>query len=271
MMMIRKIGLLLVAAAIAVLLSVSGASAASYGLHELSVQFEEEGSAAATQAGGHPFQLSTSFALDREVDPRFGEIPIGSAKDLLIHMPLGMVGNPTAVPRCTGEQFTDIIQVKKLPSCPNDTAVGVGIIQIGAGEVGYQGVPVYNLVPIRGEVARLGLVVYGVPVTIDLKVSETKPYEVVASLPDISQAVSFFGSRVFIWGDPASAQHDTLRGNCVDAANLKNTPEIVSKGSCAGGEGRGPFLTSPRSCSGPLSALFRSDSWQNPGVWFEDG
>src|SRR6202008_2414333 len=110
-MVIRKIGLILVAAAIAVLLSVSGASAASYGLHEISVQFEEEGSAAATQAGGPPFQLSTSFALDREVDPRFGEIPIGSAKDLLIHVPLGMVGNPTGVPESTGKKFTGITQV----------------------------------------------------------------------------------------------------------------------------------------------------------------
>jgi hypothetical protein len=268
--MIRKAGLLLCSVAIGYLLCASAASAASYGLKELSVQFEEEGNTAATQAGGHPYQLTTSFGLDTEMDPDFGEITLGSAKDLQIHMPTGMVGDPTAVRQCTGEQFAKIIQAKKLPSCPNDTAVGVGIVRIGAERVEYQGVPVYNLVPLQGEVARFGIIVYGVPVTVDLKVSETAPYEVVASLPNVSQAVRFYGSTVFIWGNPASSDHDTLRGSCVKAAQLTETPEIISEGSCNGGEDRGPFLTSPRACVGPLSASFRSDSWQNPEVWFEE-
>jgi hypothetical protein len=246
------------------------ASAASFGLKELGIQFEEEGGAEAVEAGGHPFQLTTSFGLNTEVNPEFGEITVGSPKDLKIHMPIGMVGDPTAIPQCTGEQFTKIIQAKKLPSCPDDTAVGVGIIRIGLGAVEYQGVPVYNLVPLEGEVARLGIIVYGVPVTVDLRVSEAQPYEVVAGLSNISQAVSVYGSTVFIWGNPGSPSHDSLRGSCVRAAQVTPTPEIISEGSCEGGEEQAPFLTSPRACIGPLSALFQTDSWQDPGAIFEE-
>jgi hypothetical protein len=254
-----------------VMWATAAASAASFGLTELKVAFEEEGGTIATQAGGHPGQLQTSFGFNTIDDPQLGVLTVGSAKDLVIHLPPGTVGDPTATPRCTGPEFAKINQERKLPSCPDDSAVGIAMLSLGGGETStknnFQGVPLYNLVPGRGEVARLGLIALGVPVTIDLHVSETAPYEVTATLGNISQAVKLYGSEAFVWGNPESPSHDALRGSCVAAAHVTSSPEFFSEGDCPSSAPEVPFLTSPRACSGPLAASFAADSWQDPGAW----
>ncbi|MFT3864756.1 MAG: hypothetical protein QM729_10830 [Solirubrobacterales bacterium] len=272
-------GLLLpvLALLVGLVLSVPTAAAESFGLKELEVAFEEEDGSTATEAGGHPFQLATGFGLNAE-ETEEGKVPAEAIKDLRVEMPTGMVGDPTATARCSSAEFIDINQHKKLPACANDTAVGVAILKISAApsettkvlEPEYLGVPVFNLAALPGEAARLGMIVEGVPVTVDLRVSESAPYEVVATLENVSQVLNIYGSTVFVWGHPASLAHDTIRGDCVNAVTVTKEPEVLSTGSCPyEGEGEVPFLTSPRTCAGSLAAIFRADSWQEPGAWVE--
>jgi hypothetical protein len=282
-----RISRLLVAAAVVLLVGLALrtplAAAETFGLKEVQAAFEEEGGAAATQAGGHPFQLATGFGLATEEisvgdEVEDAEVPAGAIKDLRVQLPVGMTGDPTAIPRCSASDFIKINQQLSTPACSNDTAVGVSFVRF-SGSVGvnrklppeWSGVPVWNLVPLPGEAARLGMVVQNVPVTIDLRVSEVEPYEVVATLENISQALNIYAGKVLVWGNPADAAHNTIRGGCVYGRWVSREPELFSLGNCAfEGGSAGPFLTSPRTCAGPLRATFRADPWEDPGAWVEE-
>lgn len=250
----RRLILALLAALLLASLSPAAASA-EFGLKGLVASFgaPEEPPVPASQAGSHPGDLSTNIEVNTTISPELGEIPDDAIKDLRISLPPGFVGAPTAVPTCSSADFLQGVGGK--PVCPDGTAVG-----ITTGEVGFEGrqgftSPVYNLDPPPGVAAQVGFIALKVPVVIDLEVEQAAPYNVVASLNNIPQAVRFYGSTVEIWGNPASEAHDSERGKCA-----------ISADSCPAGIEEEAFLTMPRACAGPLAALFRVNSWQNPGT-----
>ncbi|MCW2957648.1 MAG: hypothetical protein JWP18_451 [Solirubrobacterales bacterium] len=71
-------------------------------------------------------------------------------KDLTIHLPPGLVGNPLAQPACPVAQFS-------ADACPAATAVGTSQVNADPGNLTIDGT-IYNLVPQPGEPARLGIV-----------------------------------------------------------------------------------------------------------------
>jgi hypothetical protein len=81
--------------------------------------------------------------------------------------------------------------------------------------------------------------------------------------------LEFLSSETTIWGNPADAAHDALRGACT----LSEADD-----SCPANIPSRPFLTMPRSCNGPLLTLFQATSWwsgeplnPSPGTAFEGG
>ena len=72
-----------------------------FGVQGFEIAPEEEGGALDTQAGSHPFQLTTTVNLDQTGE---GD-PAALAKDLAVKLPPGLIGNPTPLPRCTAAQF----------------------------------------------------------------------------------------------------------------------------------------------------------------------
>jgi hypothetical protein len=247
----------LLAAALVLALLAAAPAGAAFGLKGLAAEFEEEGGAPATQAGSHPLALTTKLEVETREDPKIGLVPDGAVKDLRIEFPAGMVGNPTAVPQCTSADFAALKGGGS--SCPDASAVGVAELEIGLGFEGsnFQKVAVFNLVPPPGVAAKIGFVVLNVPVTAELGVNPDPPYNVIATLSNISQAVRFYGSTVRVWGNPASPIHDSERGNVCGH----------SGGSCPVSLPEKPFLTLPRSCQGPTASRFSADSWQQPGAF----
>ena len=121
----------------------------------------EEGGARDTQAGSHPFQLTTSFTMNTHTvvatgvrGTRLEAQPPALTKDLRFDLPAGLIGNPTPLPQCSTYVFTlsgNTSGGENTP-CPTDTVVGVAtttLNAVGSGEhapfVGT--VPLYNLVP----------------------------------------------------------------------------------------------------------------------------
>ena len=260
----------LLAASLGALLFAPTASA-DFGINGFDVTFTGPDGSPVTQAGSHPFAMRTAFNINSTIDPELGEVPEGSTKDLTVELPAGLVGSPTSTPRCSGADFADIPPFPKLPACSNSTVVGVVAVRIKLlEEVSYFGAPVYNLEPPPGVAAKLGFVVLGAPVTIEAGINPEPPHNIVASLTNTTQAVAFYGSVLTIWGNPADPAHDTERGSCVDVSQRSATPTIISTGSCTVSIANKPFLTMPRSCTGPLLTRFEADSWQNPGVFFEE-
>ncbi|HEX3359950.1 MAG TPA: hypothetical protein VHS74_03060 [Solirubrobacterales bacterium] len=255
----RRLVRTLLGAAAATLILAAPARA-DFGLGEFNVTFTEEDGSPATQAGSHPFAMTTSLALNSHTDPVLGPEPDGEIKDLTIEQPVGLAGDPKATPRCSTAQFLDFLSGSE-QSCPDSTVVGTVTYSI-FGPLNAETVPVYNLTPSSGAAAELGFKALVEPVTIEVTLSESPPYNISATLMNVPQAVPFFGSKLTLWGDPADPAHDPFRGNClaIDGA---------SKGDCPTSAPPRPFLTLTRSCQGPLTASYRADSWQNPGAFVE--
>jgi hypothetical protein len=83
--------------------------------------------------------------------------PADQVKDLTVHLPPGLVGNPTAAPLCTVSQLN-------ADSCPANSQVGSVTAKVKVIVAGPLSVPLtvngslYNLVPHQGEPARFGIV-----------------------------------------------------------------------------------------------------------------
>jgi hypothetical protein len=262
--------LLLMAALCVAALAAAGPAQAAYDLKEFSVSFQAADGSAVTQAGSHPYAMVSNFAITTREE---GEVifPEGAPKDVIVTPPVGFAGNPTATPRCSGQDFAEIPQGTSLPSCANSTAIGTAALLVAqkpglkADELTEFVVPVYNLQPAPGAALKLGFVVVGVPITLEAGLSESTPYRIVAPTTNISQAVTFFAAKLTLWGNPASSVHDTSRGNCVFPTAPTHNGEVVSKGSCGVSIPEKPFLTLPRTCSGPLVTEYATDSWAAPG------
>jgi hypothetical protein len=244
-----------------------------FGIENYELTPENETGSIDTQAGSHPFQLTTTIALDRTVG--LGEtsgvkelLPeeSGLVKNLSFKWPPGLIGNPTVFPRCTALQFTAIV-LSSADQCPADTAVGVALVTFREPIVlryATEEVPVFNLEPEVGEPARFGFEVDGGIVVIDTSIRTGEDYGVTVSVDNITQVVGTLSSVVTVWGVPGDPRHDESRG----WACLR--PEKVTSGCVPLGQSAPPpFLSLPTSCSGSLQTAVEADSWQEPNNTFK--
>jgi hypothetical protein len=245
---------------------------------------EEEHGVPATQAGIHPFQLTTTIALNQTADsaPLTSPKVVGSAaisplvepielaKDVNFKWPPGLIGNPTPLPRCTDVQFlTDNLGGDE-NECPAQTAVGVASVTAETGKhvigVATFTVPLFNLTPRVGEPARFGFEVpiAGLRVYIDTSIRTGSDYGITVNVNNISQTGALLDSEVTVWGVPGDLRHASQRGwACLYAFDKIPAGEglpcepVLEQHPV-------PFLQMPTSCTGPLSTSVESDSWAEP-------
>ncbi len=214
-----------------------------FGIENYEMTAEEPGGAQDTQAGSHPFQLTTTFTLNQNGE----RDPAGAAnKDLRFNLPPGLIGNPTPFARCTTQQFQE-------NKCPIGSIVGYGSTTfIGRGYVAPQNTDnaVYNMVPNVGEPARFAFYAFTNPVYLDTSVRTGSDYGVTVSTANITESVGFMASRVTFWGVPGDPRHDAKRGG--------PSPEAAHPA---------PLLSLPTSCTGPMQSSMEADSWTQPGVF----
>ena len=234
-----------------------------FGVDEYTVSPENDDGSLDTQAGSHPFQLTSTIAFYQtlEANQQFGKLPTTPSlvRDLRIDLPPGLIGNPTPFPQCTLLAF-DTLGPNLINRCPSNTAMGVASVSIQEPRIfGMDtiGVPLFNLTPAAGEPARFGFEVLAVPVTLDTSVRTGSDYGVTVSVNNVSEAAALLTSRVTFWGVPGDPRHDQSRGwEC-----LRGESGCV----LAGQEHPAPFLTLPTSCTGPLKTSGETDSWAQPG------
>ncbi len=225
----RRKHLLLTSLLAMCLLMISAAPAiAAFGLTGLDVTYTNENGSAATQAGSHPFVMETSLGVNTFTDSEGGQHPEGEIKDLAITQIPGFVGNQTAIPRCSAVDFHT--RSEGLPACPDSSAVGFAAVQAEFEVITIQQsnlfihVPVYNLEPPPGVAAELGFVVLNVPVTVDVNVSESPPYDSRCQAPKYSPGnplLQIPGDPVGQPGEPRSRllarQMPRWSGPCLNA------------------------------------------------------
>jgi hypothetical protein len=256
--------------ALATLATIAAPAQAAFGVKDFDLRFTNADGSVATQAGSHPFAVTNVLHFNTTMDPIHGEVPDEAAKDIDVQLPAGLVGSPTATPRCSGADFIVINQNSKIPGCSNSTAVGTISLELRAfAGREFLSAPVYNLIPPPGVIQKLGFSAFGVPIAIEFTVSPDPPYNVVVSPRNIAQPLPIFGSRLTVWGNPGNPAHDAERGSCVEAGVIEPSYHgiFTTGASCPANIVEKPFVTLPRSCTGPLVTQYRADSWQNPGIF----
>jgi hypothetical protein len=244
-------------------ISVGGVN--GFGVEDYKLVPEEEGGAPSTQAGVHPFQLTTVLSLNTSEAPAsfHEQQPAGLAKDLTFQLPPGLIGNPTPFAQCSDVQFTTQEEPSLHNSCEAKAAIGVALLSFnapGAYHFNSTTVPVFNLKPLVGEPARFGFEFIGRRVYIDTSVRTGSDYGVTATVSNITEVAGFLGSKVTFWGVPGSPVHDHSRGwSCLEAEAFGNASQCS-----AGVSSPPPFLSMPTSCTGPLPTTVQADSWAQP-------
>ena len=201
-----------------------------------------------TQAGGHPYEMTTVIDLNSEFKyPNNGTTndlakSVQDVKDIVIDLPLGFAASTLAAPECTLAEFSSFKQGSE--GCPPDTRVGY--IRTEPETLSDIRSNIFNLVPEKGIAGEFGFqeenntyILYGTvapsPAGYVLRVTSHDIPQV-----DINHIVTTF------FGDPA------------EKAGSGN-PQI-------------PFFTNPAACSGgPLVTTVHVDSWQHPGSYNADG
>ena len=153
--------------------------------------------------------------------------------------------------------------------CPASSALGVASVTIFEPvhlELVTFPVPLFNLVPAKGEPARFGFEIASAPVTLDASVRTGSDYGVSVSVSNISQLASFISSTVSFWGVPGDKSHDSARGwSCLVSGHWTN--EAGRGLPCVGSSDShpAPFLTLPSSCALPFATSVEGVSWSSPG------
>lgn len=239
-----------------------------FGVEDYELTPEEEGGGVDTQVGSHPFQLTTTLVLNQKpslnANGTFSANPVALPKDLSFKWPPGLIGNPTAVPRCTLVQFL----AKPSSTCPAQSVVGVSMISYHEPKIlgmFTETAPVYDIEASVGEPARFGFITPVGPVFIDPAVRSGGDYGITVDTNNITQTAGFFATETTIWGVPGDPRHDNQRGlGCVEVA--REDPGS----SCKSLEENQPppFLSLPTSCPGSrLQSSVEADSWDEPGVF----
>jgi hypothetical protein len=222
------------------------------------------------QAGSHP-DLKVSFDLKVDPDavndglPTPG--PTESIRDVVVDLPPGLVGDPTALPTCSLTGLSNVGEAG--PDCPATSQVGSvnGEIMLlgGAGFASFIGpIALYNLEHGPDVPARFGFNYEGTVVTIDGRV-RPGDYRISSASLNTSQALGLKSIDVTLWGVPADASHDPLR-QLPDAPSAAGWPPYFPPISTL--VAVRPFLTVPTSCTGaPVEFAMRADSWQTRGVF----
>lgn len=264
-----------VATALAMLLAAvlaGTASAQGYGIKAFDGQVTANAAGDAfTQAGGHPYAGWTAIEFNNFVHPDFGlQIPYADAKDILVDLPPGLVGNPRSVPRCT---FDDFFATPGYGGCSPQTQIGIASIGFTLAG-GVFDIPLYNMEPPPGHLAKFGFKIFDVPIFLTARLRADGDYGLSIDAPDASQGLQFYSTKILVWGNPADPVYDSQR--CQVPAGGPDVPTCMGEpGDILQGPNEAeytpvPVLTNPTACTpsgqGLMTSL-RTDSWQNPGAY----
>jgi hypothetical protein len=247
------------------------AAAPAFGVEHFSLVPEEGGGGVDVQAGSHPFQLTNTLTLNEGADQTK---PLAMTRDLAIKLPPGLIGNATTLPQCTAAQFAangeeggGVGVAGEVNQCPTGSMVGAASLTIdepNLGGVVTNSVPIFNMVPEKGEPARFGFELFNAPVILDTSVRTGSDYGVTVSPHNITEVASFISSTVTFWGVPGDERHDAARGwPCFLTGKLytdNSGPACVHARQVQ----PSPLLSMPSSCKLPFTSSVEGFSWTTP-------
>jgi hypothetical protein len=205
-----------------------------------------------TQAADHPGSLTTTIDYETVGVPPIDEQDATAAqesKDVMVDLPLGLVGNPLAAAKCPESDLYGGSEEKR---CPGDSQVGLVDLNTNGDNIAHL-FKLYNLVPEPGYVAMFGFHLDGeISAVLRARVLPSGDGDYLSiAVPDIprSKYLEVSGVSLTMFGDPH--EHDGESGEAALPAT---------------------FLTNPSSCSDAQDrdAEVEMDSWIDPTRWVRD-
>jgi uncharacterized repeat protein (TIGR01451 family) len=245
----------------------ASAEDAAAGFAEFKAELTGPDGLAVNGAASHPYQYTTSFAVNLVPPPLGSAAPTvpagGDLREIEVALPPGLAGNPTAIERCSAQQFITVHAINtpeggdaRPNECPTSSAVGVAIVEQLEGLGASRKFPIYNLIPPKGMPAQFGFLILGAPIYINTKLRSDGDYGVSAYLKEVTEAQRVTASQIVIWGTPWEQSHETVRGRCAETVELcpvAGTPR--------------PFLRLPSSCENPLLTTMSYTTWTRPPIF----
>jgi hypothetical protein len=216
----------------------------------------------ATQAGSHPYAVSTEVKFSTQPDK---VQPTQNVRNVDVELPAGLIGDPSAAPACTLEEFSAFP-----PSCIENSQIGTATIFSRGAELT---TPIFNMVVPGDAPALFGFTVIVDPVTMTASVRPAEAegdegFGLDIHLANISQGVPITGTNLTFWGNPSDARHDEERGRCMSINHERQEEEEregipIPRELCPYTATPRPFMTLPTSCVGhPLVTHIHAQSWQ---------
>jgi hypothetical protein len=202
-------------------------------------------------AGAHPFQVSTRVAVTT-FEQEGKTLPVQSPKDILVDLPQGLTGNPTAVEACPEQSL------EESGNCPIGSQVGYAVLNSPSTGLPPWNFPLYNMVTAPGAPAEFGFYPVGLPVHLRAKVRTGEGYGVQVGVIGLPQTLPWTETSIILWGIPSDSRHDEYRGSCLGLFGPFGM-------SCPTSAPRLPFLSNPPSCSAPATASVEVNSWVDLG------
>jgi hypothetical protein len=212
-----------------------------------------EVSTSTTQAGGHPDVYTLVGVENRFQSTSSPRCNCQDAKNITIHLPTGVIGDPHATPRCTDADFST-------GACSPDSQVGLASAGLsfqapGEGGATLGNMAVYNLIPHPGQAGLLGIYVsiVNAPLYIVIDSRTESDYGLDAKITNITHILPLSYAETELWGVPADPSHteDRHPGGC-DPSAVDPTrpcyPGISSNSPLK------PFIDNPTTCGVPLTA-----------------
>jgi Domain of unknown function DUF11 len=228
----------------------------TFGIAAFGFAAHDESGGLDRQAGDHPYGVTSTVNLDTSVttqlDGSLVPASVEPPKDLVVYLPLGFVGDPSAAGHCTETQLVGLHGRDLETECPANSRVGTLIAFVEKGTVTGTLVPpeeagivtgIYNMVPEAGYPAQFGFKYAGKPIPLYASLVHTgSGYAVRVGTPGIPITVNVEGVGLTFFGDPG-------RTNGEPAASRA-------------------FFTNPSDCGGgPLRTRAETDSWVHPRQW----
>jgi hypothetical protein len=210
------------------------------------------------EAGSHPNAMTTTIDFAAAG---------GAPRDIQIELPPGLIENPSAVSKCSQDEF-HTPRVSQLEaslsgeSCSQLSQIGVAEVRAGGATRSFG---IFNLEPPAGAPAAIGFSPFGVPVVFTPRIRELGgEYGTTLELRGLDPTLDLEGLTMTIWGTPWAIEHNGQRGEC-----LNEVEPGIPFAKCPIEQGARlhlPFayLTLPASCTGPIAFTMAANTWQNP-------
>ena len=252
-----------------------------YGVSFFNALVSDEQGAPFTQAGGHPYAVTVNFGFNTEVlRSGAGPVPAPShevsqnavagddVREIAVDLPLGLVGNPLATPRCPlalvaapGDNKTN---------CPRDTQVGIVYLSFFGTGPNLQGpYALFNVVPEPGRPGEFAFNPVGGVVQVLYGTVVRTPLGNVVRLVLQTPRAELHGASTTFFGNP------------VKVFSQPDEPGVVENPNVEGTYGRPfedtdelPFLINPTDCQASeaqRALTMHVDSYDHTGALNPDG